>query len=415
MRSVNTSAGTRRWWAPTGTVARITRSIVACLVLLGPAWGGEQVWATPQTACEADISGDGIVNGVDLAMVLATWGVCTVPQPIVTAVSPTQGLPTGGTTITVTGLHLSRALEVRIGGVPATGLEIVNDTTIRAVSPPGALGTRDVTVTTSSGSTVFGAAFTYSNMPWAQVLEGAPDPSVVTDASLRLAIFQTGYPWRVRDIGTGIEMVLIPPGTFLMGASPGDTEATPQEYPAHMVTLTNAFYIGRTEVTQGQWVSIMQVNYSRYQGDPGRPIDNVLPLAAADFCGRTGLRLPTEAEWEWACRAGTTGPRYGNAVDIAWYSGNNPPNTTRPVKLKLPNGFGLYDMIGNAWEYTADWGGNYSAGPATNPTGPATGTTKVFRGGSYTDGVAWMRSSMRLHASIMCEIGNCSFRVARNP
>jgi formylglycine-generating enzyme required for sulfatase activity len=371
--------------------------------------------SAPQANCTGDINGDGVVNGVDLAQVLATWGPCPQYAPLVSSVSPNQGLPSGGTTITIRGQHLGRTSQVLIGGVPATGLAILDDQTVRAVTPAGVLGVRDLSLSTPAGSTVFGAAFTYTTMPWAEVLEVAPNPAVVPDASLRLAIFQTGLPWRVRDVGTGIEMLLIPPGTFMMGASPGDAEAYAQESPLHQVTLTSAFYLGRTEVTQGQWTNVMSFNHSRFPGEATRPVEDIVWNAAVDFCDRTGLRLPTEAEWEWACRAGTTTARYGPLQDIAWYNANVGPNGPRIVAQKLPNGFGLYDMIGNVWEFVSDWGALYPAGAAVNPTGPSSGVWRVFRGGSYVDGAAYMRSSMRLHLSPMCSVGNCGFRVARNP
>jgi len=370
--------------------------------------------ASPQGACPADISGDGVVNGVDMAQVLSAWGICPVSAPVISSITPNQGLPAGGTQVTIRGQHLGTTTQVLIGGIAATGVVIVDHETVRAVTPQGSLGVRDVIVTTAGGSSILGGAFSYTQLPWAQVLEVAPNPAVVPDASLRLAIFQTGLPWRVRDVGTGIEMVLIPPGTFTMGASPGDAEALTQEFPAHQVTLTNPYYMGRTEVTQAQWTGVMGFNHCRFPGEPNRPIEDLVWNGAKDFCQRTGFRLPTEAEWERACRAGTTTARYGVVGDIAWYNVNAGGNGPRIVGLKQPNGFGLYDMLGNAWEYVEDWGGDYSAGAVVNPTGASTGVFRVFRGGSVTDGAGAQRSSFRA-ISPMCSVGNVGFRVARNP
>jgi formylglycine-generating enzyme required for sulfatase activity len=180
------------------------------------------------------------------------------------------------------------------------------------------------------------------------------------------------------------------------------------------VTLTNPYYMGRTEVTQAQWNAVMPFNYSRFPGNPDRPIEDVAWLAAKDFCQRTGLRLPSEAEWEHACRAGSSTPRYGPVNDISWHSGNIGISTPRPVALKLPNGFGLYDMLGNVWEVMEDWAGAYTSAAVTNPTGPASGNFRIFRGGSRLDSALWMRTSSRLE-SPMATIGHCGFRVARNP
>ena len=190
---------------------------------------------------------------------------------------------------------------------------------------------------------------------WATVLEWAPDAAVVTDATLRNAIIATGLPWRVRDNGTNIEMLLVPGGTFTMGCSPGDAECGSDESPAHQVTLTNAFYMGKTEVTQAQWQAKMGNNPSFFvagNGYPGsfdRPVEQVSWDTIQSFNSATGLRLPTEAEWEYACRAGTTTARYGEVNAIAWYYQNWTIFGTQPVAGKLPNALGLYDTLGNVW------------------------------------------------------------------
>jgi formylglycine-generating enzyme required for sulfatase activity len=137
------------------------------------------------------------------------------------------------------------------------------------------------------------------------------------------------------------------------------------------------------------------------------------------FNTATGLRLPTEAEWEFACRAGTTTARYGVLDDIAWYYSNTFGTTggTRPVATKLPNALGLYDTLGNVQEWCQDWyGGTYSSGSVTNPTGPATGSYRLLRGGNWNYKSKNCRASERNNAStpdfIISDIG---FRVARNP
>ena len=205
---------------------------------------------------------------------------------------------------------------------------------------------------------------------WYTVLEQTPNASVVPDATLRAAITATNLPWRVRDTSTGIEMVLIPPGTFTMGCSESNRYGCyGAESPTHQVTLTQAFYLSRTEVTQAQWLAKMGSNPSYYQSAssavpasevPNRPVEQVSWNDIQPFCTATGMRLPTEAEWEYAYRAGTTTafhgmPGYLNGTNddnqlgtIAWFSSNS-GSTTRPVAGKAANGFGLYDMSGNVW------------------------------------------------------------------
>ena len=257
---------------------------------------------------------------------------------------------------------------------------------------------------------------------WATLLEASPDPAVVTDANLRAAIVASGFAWRVRDNATNIEMLLVPGGTFIMGCSPGDTMCWPDESPAHQVTLTNAFYMGKTEVTQAQWQAKMGSNPSSYSGfsdSPSRPVEQVSWNMIQGFNNATGLRLPTEAEWEFACRAGTTTARYGVLDDIAWYYSNSFGTTggTRPVATKLPNALGLYDTLGNVQEWCQNWyGGTYSAGSVTNPTGPATGSYRLLRGGGWNYYQHLSRASVRGNGtpgSISTQ--SQGFRVARNP
>ena len=256
--------------------------------------------------------------------------------------------------------------------------------------------------------------------PWATLLEGAPDPTVVTDANLRAAIVASGLPWRVRDTGTGLEMLLVPAGTFTMGCSPGDAECGSDESPAHQVTLTNAFYMGKTEVTQAQWQATMGSNPSYWvagNGFPGsfdRPVEGVSWNMIQGFNTATGLRLPTEAEWEYACRAATTTARYGVLNDIAWYIGNS-GNTTHAVATKLPNALGLYDTIGNVWEWCQDRFEYepYSLGSVTNPTGPATGSVRLLRGGSWGNTSVGCRGSARTSGNPHFVNFNIGFRAVR--
>jgi len=453
-----------------------------------------------QGTCAGDNNGDGLVNGVDLAIVLGAWGVCpgtissvtplqgsilggtqitingtnlagttavkiggvdctnlqvfsptlvkavtpagsvgeapisvitaagtifspapfTYVQLSISSVSPNQGIYSGGTAITITGSFLNGATSVKVGGVPATDVVAVNSTTVTAVTPAGSVGATSVEVTGAKGTATASEAFTFISIivpTWATLLEAVPDPAVVTDANLRAAIAATGLAWRIRDNGTNIEMLLIPPGIFMMGCSPGDAECSDDESPAHQVTLTNAFYMGKTEVTQAQWQAEMGYNPSYFQGQsdsPSRPVEQVSWNMSKDFNTATGLRYPTEAEWEYACRAGTTTQRYGVLDDIAWYNGN-PDGATHAVATKLPNAFGLYDTIGNVWEWCQDWNGPYSSVSVTNPTGPTTGTQRLFRGGSWFGLPVICRASQRNSVYPSLSGYTIGFRAARTP
>jgi formylglycine-generating enzyme required for sulfatase activity len=255
-------------------------------------------------------------------------------------------------------------------------------------------------------------------------VEFLPDPAVVTNLTLRAAIVSSGRPWRVRDTATQVEMLLVPAGTFVMGEA-GWAE------PVHSVTLTQAFYMGRYEVTQGQWVARMESNPSSWQGysdSANRPVERVSWPTIQIFLSATGLRLPSEAEWEYAYRAGTTTafhsmPGYPNGTNddsqagkIAWYNGNS-GNQTHAVGGKAANALGLYDMAGNVWEWVNDWYGStyYSVSPSTNPLGPVSGTHRVLRGGAWSGGTYGVRSSYRTNEVPFFTIDYVGFRVARAP
>ncbi|MFM7298843.1 MAG: formylglycine-generating enzyme family protein, partial [Planctomycetota bacterium] len=141
-------------------------------------------------------------------------------------------------------------------------------------------------------------------LEWAEVLEAKPDAGVVADSELRAAIEATGLPWRVRDRASGIELLLVPPGKFLRGANGEDQDAESSEKPQREVTLSKAFYLGRREVTWAEWRSVMGIDPIVPQVDPQQPAWNMSCADIERFSARTGLRLPTETEWERACKAG---------------------------------------------------------------------------------------------------------------
>jgi len=199
-------------------------------------------------------------------------------------------------------------------------------------------------------------------------------------------------PDKVITNSIGMKLVWIPPGTFQMGSNDYDTEK-----PLHTVTITKGFYMGVYEVTQEQYQKVMGNNPSAFKGNDNLPVETVSWNDAREFCtqlcqkeGKT-YRLPTEAEWEYACRAGTTstygfGNREFQLGNYAWYDKNS-GIATHPVGQKKPNAWGLYDMHGNVWEWCLDWYAKdwYSKGPAENPLNEGYGDMKyiVIRGGGW--------------------------------
>ncbi|HEX8916356.1 MAG TPA: formylglycine-generating enzyme family protein, partial [Humisphaera sp.] len=197
----------------------------------------------------------------------------------------------------------------------------------------------------------------------------------------------------------GIEFVRISPGSFDMGSGAGEPGRAADEG-SHRVTLTRPFYLATTKVSQRQWERVMGANPSHFRG-PDLPVDQATWEEAAEFCRRLGAaegrayRLPTEAEWEYAARAGTTTPfgvgatigsetaNFDARVQSALSVGGEYRARTTPVAAFAQNAWGLRDMQGNLCEWCSDWYGAYADGPVVDPTGPVTGTERVCRGGSW--------------------------------
>ena len=220
------------------------------------------------------------------------------------------------------------------------------------------------------------------------------------DVDVSLHELKTGH---VKELslpgGEVMEMIYCAPGEFVMGDNNGDAD----ERPSHEVKLEKGFWLGRYEVTQSQWQCVIGGNPSYFSGR-NMPVETVswydCDVFIAQICDRVRrqlgcrVRLPTEAEWEYACRAGSTGDYAGKIDDLGWYAANS-ASRMHPVGQKKCNAWGFYDMHGNLWEWCHDWYGDYAAGSAIDPRGPEDGTMRVLRGGSWDYSARFCRSSKR--------------------
>jgi formylglycine-generating enzyme required for sulfatase activity len=204
----------------------------------------------------------------------------------------------------------------------------------------------------------------------------------------------------------GLKYVWIPPGTFVRGCSPGDSKCSGDEKPTHQVTITRGFWIGQTPVAVGAYKRFARAtgqqmptapNFNEGWTNENMPTVNVTWDDAQAYCGWVGGRLPTEAEWEYAARGGSTKARYGPIDEVAWYS-NNSGGQTHDVAQKRANGLGLYDMLGNVWEWVNDWYDQnyYQNSPSQDPRGSASRWVRVLRGGSWYVDPWFVRVSYRL-------------------
>jgi len=191
----------------------------------------------------------------------------------------------------------------------------------------------------------------------------------------------------------GLKYLWIPPGKFIEGCSPGDSDCYEDELPQRNITLTKGFWLGDTEVPQSAFVKIMKRNPSWSKG-PNLPAEEIQWEVADIYCRRIGGRLPTEAEWEYAARAGTTQPRYGDLDKIGWFY-ENAGLMSHPVGQKEPNAFGLHDMLGNVLEWTHTWYTVQLSQETTDPKGPSYGEFKSLKGGSWWDYAPLVRASFR--------------------
>ncbi|MBI5687603.1 MAG: formylglycine-generating enzyme family protein [Verrucomicrobia bacterium] len=257
--------------------------------------------------------------------------------------------------------------------------------------------------------------------------------SLLTLSTAAFAAPPAGQPLTL-DLGKGIKLELawVAPGEFDMGSTIGGDD----EKPVHQVKFTKGCWMGKYEVTQEQYEAVTGKNPSGYK-NPRNPVENVNWFDAVAFIVQlngmgilpagVACRLPTEAEWEYACRAGTTTRFYSGNTEsdlarIGWYGasrvllyGGNAGKHPHAVGEKEPNKFGLYDMIGNVWEWCSDWYGPYHGGGAVDPTGPATGVKRVRRGGAFPNAQGFLGSAARGASAPLDKVSAFGFRVVCAP
>ncbi|MDA7620622.1 formylglycine-generating enzyme family protein [Verrucomicrobia bacterium] len=255
----------------------------------------------------------------------------------------------------------------------------------------------------------------------------SPTPTEEPSNEVSLAPTTTEEPITIP--GLNLDMMAIPAGTFVMGSPDDEKDRDPMsivEGPQTTVTITKPFWLGKTEVTQAQWKAVMGNNPSHFKGDE-LPVEMVSWNDVAAFCKKLNemkrdtlpagyhYTLPTEAQWEYACRAGTTtrfyfgdDPDYVELENYAW-CGDNSSGKTHPVGEKLPNDWGLYDMHGNVWEFCLDWNGDYPGGSVSDLQGPQSSS---IRGGGWFGGVRHSRSAARTDWDPGLPFDTNGFRVA---
>jgi formylglycine-generating enzyme required for sulfatase activity len=265
------------------------------------------------------------------------------------------------------------------------------------------------------------------------ILRGLASGSDAAQGLQKQYVLNTGLSLEVKTKHTDIKLRLIPPGSFTMGSLSSEDERRYDETP-HPVMLTRPYYCGKFAVTQGQWKQVMGNNPSKFTGaGDNAPVENVSWEDCQKFltqlCKLEGVpegtyRLLTEAQWEYACRAGTsTAFCYGESLDSsqANFDGNYPYNASKgkdrekpiPVGNFKPNAFGLYDMHGNVREWCNDWYGAYPGGSETDPTGASSSSDRVYRGGSWYNGARHCRSAHRLWDGPSDRDDALGFRLAR--
>jgi formylglycine-generating enzyme required for sulfatase activity/GH43 family beta-xylosidase len=375
-------------------------------------------------------------------------GVCwsTSANPTTSNNKTTDGSGAGSFASSIAGLSSKTSYHVRAYATNSVGTSYGDDvsfTTSAAQKPTVTTGSASAVATSSAtlngivnpnGSNTtyyfqYGTTTGYGSST-TSTSAGSGSSSVSVSASLTGLTNGTTYHYRLvatNSAGTsygsdktfttpfntlGMYFVRIPAGTFTMGSPSDELGRFNHEGPQHQVTLTQSFYMQSTEVTQAQWEAVMGSNPSYFKDCGTCPVEQVSWDDVQEFIGKMNQRgegtysLPTEAQWEYAARAGSTTAFYNGGITvtdnsydpnldkIGWY-GYNSSDKTHPVAQKTPNAWGLYDMSGNVYEWCQDWYGSYPSGAVTDPTGPSSGSEKVSRGGHWVNGAVRCRSAFR--------------------
>ena len=243
---------------------------------------------------------------------------------------------------------------------------------------------------------------------WYEIVAAEPDPAVVTDAEARARMTATKLPWKVRDRKTGIVMLLCPPGEFMMG-SPASEAGRKDNEAQHSVTITKAFYLSETEVTQEVWQKVKGANPSNFKG-ANNPVEQVSWHDCQRFCQLYGLRLASESEWEYACRAGTT-TAYSFGAGITQQQANFEATRTVACGSLPANQWGFREMHGNVWEWCED---RYKAKASSKrEASKGNSSDRVLRGGAWLNDTGYVRSSSRGYFTPDTTFNIIGFRVAR--
>jgi formylglycine-generating enzyme required for sulfatase activity len=394
-------------------------------------------------------------------------GVCwsTSANPTTSNSKTTNGSGTGSFTSSITGLNSNTTYHVRAYAINSVGTSYGSDVSFKTPAYLPTVTTTAVsgitaTTATSGGNVTSdgGASVTARGVCWSTSANPTTSNSKTTNGSgtgsftSSISGLSPATTYHVRAYATnsagtgygadvafttdlGMTFVLIPAGTFTMG-SPTDEPGRWSDETQHTVTLTQSFYMQTTEVTQAQWEAVMGSNPSKFKDCPTCPVEYVSWNDIQTFITEMNKRgegtygLPTEAQWEYAARAGSTTAFYNGGITsysdmndcnydpnldkIGWYCYNS-SYETHPVAQKTPNAWGLYDMSGNVWEWCQDWYGGYPSGAVTDPIGPSSGSGRVARGGIWVNSARECRSAYRAAGRPGDRIISIGFRLLRQP
>jgi len=341
----------------------------------------------------------------------------TYKEPTITGVSPSAGTASGGTSVTITGTGFQVGATVTFGGNSAMSITVVNATTLTCDTPVGTEGAVDVVVTNpDTNHETLAGGFIYVPSEFSYV--GTFNYSC---GGQNHDVEEYDYTLPNSTPSTVMRFVLIPDGAFTMGSPTSDPDSYDDERPQHTVTL-EPFLLAKYECTQEQWLAVMG-SFPQTQ-DSGQGDDYPVYYVSWDdirlaggFCETTSLSLPSESQWEYACRAGTTTRYYfsDESTDLgnyAWFSGN--ASSTKIVGQKLENAFGLYDMHGNVWEWCEDtWHNDYNGAPPDGSAWLGGSSTRVSRGGGWNYNAQNCRPAFRDRCAPSSRINSLGFRPSR--